>query len=878
MPTTYNLPAKNFTPQKLGGLKSKTSFASGLSTAAAQHLLKTHGYNELPAPPEPNIIWRFLLQFKSPFIFVLLGVFAYSLSRHEIAEAIVIGMILSANAAIGVWQEGKAKKALLSLRELDAPTSIVIRDGEEQTLPARLLVPGDILLLREGDRVPADAEIFGDGFLMADESLLTGESFPVPKTARAENNILAHGTFILSGRAFALVKKTGLHSSLGLISASLTLPHELPIIKKMKNLSRVVLASVIILGAILFFFGLAQGRELGLLLATIAALAVSLIPEGLPMVISLTLARGVQKLSYHHIIIRQMGAIEGLADVKAIAVDKTGTLTEGQLMVEKILTPQGVWSFFGSALSGAGNVRSNEVSPPDELKELMTVALLTNNASLGKCDGKSCILGDPLEGAYLIAAQKLTWDPAKFISSYEKISEVPFSPVSKKHLVTALFKGGDLLTALTGAPEVVLEQCETIFLNDEEKILTPNIKKIWLEKQENLAEQGYRVIAYGKKINRGSWQFLGLGALSDELRAGVPEAIATCHNAGLKVIMITGDHPLTALAIAQKAGLATSKSQVITWDEWQQVPAHQRPATLDKLTVFARTRPENKLELIQLFQAHNIPIAMTGDGVNDAPALQAANIGIAMGQRSSAVAREVADLILSDNHFASIVRGLEEARNINQTLRRVSLYLIGSNVAEGIIISLSLFFNSILPLLPIQLLWINFITDTFMAFGLTYESPTRQILQKKWLPSGKFLLDRRHFQRMLVLSVATAAPLVGLIYWLAQQTGAFNYSLILIALVLCEWLIALSVRSNSSSIFTTSWKRNPTLFWLMIFVITLQLSALYLPISKQLHLTPLSAEHWLIALAVALPVLLADEIWKFFRRFRDSNPHTQLQN
>jgi len=850
----------------------------GLTTASAQHLLKIHGYNELPAPAEPNILWRFIMQFKSPFIFVLLGVFAYSLYRNEVAETIVIGLILVANASIGVWQEGKAKKALLSLRELDAPTSIVIRDGEEQTLLARLLVPGDVLLLREGDRVPADAEIFGEGLLMVDESLLTGESFPVPKTASAENNILAHGALILSGRAFALVKKTGLRSTLGLISESLTLPHELPIIKKMKNLSRVVLASVIVLSALLFILGFAQGRELGVLLATIAALAVSLIPEGLPMVITLTLARGVQKLSHHHIIIRQMAAIEGLADVKAIAVDKTGTLTEGQLMVEKIITPTGQWSFLGSGLESAGSVRADESSPENELKELMTVALLTNNASLGKCDGKLCILGDPLEGAYLIAAQKLNWDAIKFISPYERISEVPFSPMIKKHLVTAETKAGDLLTALTGAPEIVLEQCETIFLNGEEKVLTAELKKSWRERQENLAEQGYRVIAYGKKINRGAWQFLGLGTLSDELREGVPEAIAACQNAGLKIIMITGDHPLTAFAIAKKAGLTNNRSQVITWDEWKQVPAHKRPETMNELTVFARTRPENKLELIQLFQAHNIPIAMTGDGVNDAPALQAANIGIAMGQHSSAVARETADLILSDNHFASIVRGIEEARNINQTLRRVSLYLFGSSVAEGILIGLSIAFNSILPLLPIQLLWINFITDSFMAFGLTYESPARQILQKKWLPSGKFLLDYQHFWRMIILSVATAVPLTGLIYWTTQQAGEFNYSLILIALVLCEWLIALSVRSNSTSIFTNSFQCNPTLFWMMILVIAIQLGALYSPISRQLHLSPLTPEQWLIALAVALPVLCADEIWKFLHRARVAKPRPQLQN
>ncbi len=842
-----------------------TQTALGLTTAQANHLLKKYGYNEIPSPPPPGFLRRFLNQFKSPLIYVLIGVLVFSLVLREPAEAFIVGLVLLINAFVGVWQEGKANHALLALKELDAPSSTVIRDSEEQTLAARFLVPGDILLLREGDRVPADGRLIDDGILTVNESLLSGESFPVVKSHNSHSqNYVAQGTLVLAGRAKILVEKTGTAGVLGKITQSLKLPHELPLVKKVKVLSHLILAAVLALSILLLISGFFQGQPWPILLATVAALAVSLIPSGLPVVMTIALARGVSRLARHQVIIKHMNAVEGLADIDVLAVDKTGTLTYGQLMVEQIITPHGQWRFFGVGLETTGEVRARENSPDSELHKLLLTTLLTNNASVGKCDGERCILGDPIEGAYLIVAKKLGLENAKIIADYERLSEIPFSPQTKKHLVTVKTKTGDLKSFLAGAPEVIIAECQKI---SDDSDFSPAEKKSWLTQQEELSGQGYRMLAYAQKNNQGGWEFLGLGALSDTLRPEAPDAIKTCLEAGLKVLMITGDHPLTALAMAKKAGLVQHRHQVITWDEWQQIPTEKKLTELPKFSVFARTRPENKLELVQLYQKQNLAVAMTGDGVNDAPALQAANVGIAMGQGSSAVARETGDIILVDNNFKNIVRGIEEARTIQQTLQRIFTYLIGTSLIEAALISFAMLANLSLMLLPIQILWINFITDTFLAIGLTNETRSRHLLKRIWQKSGSLFLTSKNWSRLLLLALSTSLALIILVFWLNQNPREINITIFFLALALSQWLVAWSLRSSHTSVFLNSFNKNYLLLCFFLIIFILQYLAIYFPpLAQSLHFSPIEFKYWLIALVVGLPAIAVDEIWKFWER------------
>jgi len=737
----------------------------GLTGAEAARRLAQHGPNRLPEVRGQGPVLRFLMQFHNVLIYVLLGAAAVTATlQHWVDTGVILAVVL-ANAVIGFIQEGKAEAAMAAIRQMLAPRAAVLRDGRRLTVDGAEIVPGDIVLLEAGDKVPADLRVIEARGLAAQEAILTGESVPVekdvePVTADAalgdRRSMLWSGTLVTQGTARGLAMATGAGTEIGRIGGLLAAVEQLttPFVAQMDHFARWLSFLILLAAALLLVYGYFVGHhEFSEMFMAVVGVAVAAIPEGLPAVMTITLAIGVQAMARRHAIVRRLPAIEAIGSVSVICTDKTGTLTRNEMVVAAAETPVGSFTVAGDGYAPFGTI-----TPEGELSRLARAAALCNDAALHDRDGQWTVEGDPMEGALLAFAGKVGGDQAA-----QRMDAIPFD--SRHRFMAVLAQGvWGRMSYVKGAPERVLRMCGGVDYAH------------WHDRAETLARRGLRVLALAERAEtgerldaaalEGGLTFLGLVGLIDPPRPEAIAAVAECHSAGIRVKMITGDHAGTAAAIAAQIGLANTQ-RVLTGHDLDKLDDAQLVLEAASVDVFARTSPEHKLRLVTALQANGLSVAMTGDGVNDAPALKRADAGIAMGLKGSEAAKEAADLVLADDNFATIAAAVREGRTVWDNLKKVISWTLPTNAGESIVVVLALLLGLALPVTAVQILWINLITAITLGLALAFE-PTE--------PGTMARPPRRRDAPILSGELVWHVVLVAVLF-LTSVSGVFTYAL-----------------------------------------------------------------------------------------------------
>jgi len=871
----------------------------GLSLEEAQRRLQHYGLNKLPALQQPNILSVFIHQFASPLIYVLFAAAALSIVIQEWSDAGFIFAVLLINAVIGTVQEFSAQRAAAALQNLVITCTRVLRAGESYEIKSEELVPGDIVFLESGDRVPADMRLLKSNNLQVDESLLTGESVAVTKdsdvilhekTVLADReNMLFAGSLVVRGRAHAVVVSTALSTELGNIAESvLGKPtSKAPLLVRMEKFTRRVAMLVGIVALIMVLVALMQGMPLEEVLLLAVALAVSAIPEGLPVALTVALAVGMRRMAKRHVIVHKLVAVEALGSCTYIATDKTGTLTVNQLTVQRIVLPNSQqWNITGEGIIPEGEIlQANmplSVKEKPLLEKICQAAVLTNEAFLGLRDHNWISYGDPMDVALLVMAYKAGFVKEDLKESCLEIEVIPFE--SERQYAASFNQLDDTTVAsVKGAYEKILPMCSHMAIPDNGGVINPELisSELISKQAEQLASQGYRVLALASgNVDRSqelsasslsNMTFLGLVGVIDPLRSEVKDAVASCQQAGISVAMVTGDHPVTAYAIAHELGLATAQNQIVTGYE-----LHQAENDSDKLnslvlnaSVFARVEPTQKLKIVNALQHNGHFVAVTGDGANDAPALKAAEVGVAMGKYGTDVAREASSLIITDDNFASIVAGVEEGRIAYNNVRKVIFLLISTGAAEIVLFTLALLTGLPLPLLAVQLLWLNLVTNGIQDVALAFEPAEGNELKSPPRPPKESIFNRIMIERVL-LSALVIGVLAFLVFQYLYSQGhsldaARNGTLLL--MVLFENIHVFNSRSETRSVFTHNPLRNHFLLFGTLAAQLIHIGAMYTPwLSDVLHIQPVSFDFWIDMLLIAITILIVMESHKFLRK------------
>ena len=810
---------------------------AGLSSGEAAARLVRYGPNAV-APPRGTPWWRrVILQLRDPLMLVLLAAGVLTTATGDLTDAAVILLVVVVNTSVGVVQEVRADHAVAALRELTAPVARVVRDGQERQLPAAEVVPGDVLVLAEGDVVPADAAILEAAALLVDEAALTGESVPVDKTAagvgEGPGQVVSAGTVVVRGRGRAVVTAIGADSAMGQIAMLLDTTAVLtPLQRRLVGLGRVLAGVAVGLCAVVLVLGLLRGQPLELMVVTAISLVVAAVPESLPAVVTLSLALGARRMAARHAIIRRLPAVETLGSVTVIATDKTGTLTQGRMVAQRLWTPAGEATLTGSGYAAQGDVvrhgRPITQDSNHELAELLRAGVLCNDATLRppeEDDPEWRPLGDPTEAALLVAAAKLGLDRSVLERAMPRVAEVPFDSGRQRMTTAHRVPGGGVRVLCKGAPEVLLRWP---LLCDDAGTIAAAVG--WADE---LATEGYRVLAVAA-ADRGALatdadalevdlSLLGLIAIVDPPREAAAATVAACQHAGITPVLITGDHPSTARAIAARLGIISPTDEVIVG---QQLRDGAIPTVTDG-RVFARTTPQQKLDIVQAWRANGAVVAMTGDGVNDAPALRRADIGVAMGQRGTEVAREAADLVLADDDLATVVAAVEEGRRVYANVRRFLLYGLSGGAAEILVMLIGPFLGLPLPLLPAQILWVNLMTHGLAGVALGAEPAEPDVMRQPPRPPAESVLGAGLWPRILRLGGVIAAITLGVGLW-AQATGRPWQSMVFFALGVTQLGVALGVRARAGT------AANPFLLVAVAAAFALQVAGLYLPALRDL--------------------------------------------
>jgi len=876
-------------PKVLDALHSREY---GLKKEEAVEYLKKYGFNKLPEGKVTSLPIIFLRQFQSPLIYILFAASGIILVMGESVDALIIFIVLLFNAIVGTIQEGKAQNTLLTLKKFTETSATVLRDGRELIVQDIELIPGDIIILQEGEKVSADARIISANTLKIDEASLTGESGPVTKTDAVlpseslgvadQKNMIFKGTHILSGNGTAVIVATGLATEIGKIAQKISsIDTEIPLKMNIRYLSRIIVITAVIINISLIILGIFSGKSLKEMFITAVALSVSIIPEGLPIVITLVLATGVFRMSKHNVLVKRLQAVEALGQTKIIAVDKTGTLTRNEMIIQRVYVDGKIFNITGSGYEPKGEITfNNKTIDPLNYPELLfsgKIAAFCSNAriSFSEETGLWKIAGDPTEAAMLVFSEKIGFKREILERETSKIFELPFDYQKKYHTTIRVVNKKNFLT-IVGAPEKVLELCKKIWHKNGIQNLNKEKREELESVFHNLAETGFRVVAYA--INSDTEQvisentmppltFVGFFGMSDALRSEVKEAMQKVKQADMRVIMITGDHRLTAQAIAKEAGIWHEGDNVLTGEEIDKISNEELAERLAQTTVFARVTPDHKFRIIQAYRKRGEIIAMTGDGVNDAPSLVAADLGVAMGKIGTEVAKEASDIVLLDDNFASIVEAAEEGRSIYKTIKKVLTFLFSTSIGEVINITGSLVLKWPIPLLPSQIIWLNFVTDGFLTAALAMEPKEKGLMQGKFERPKKWIVDGFMLRRMLLM-----APIMGLgtLYLFSQHFETDitkSWTIALTTMAVFQWFNAWNCRSESKSIFQMNPFSNMFLVGATLVVICLQIAAIYTPfLQKILHTTPLSLSEWLIIIPVASSIILIEEIRKFFYR------------
>ncbi len=864
----------------------------GLSEAQARHRRTTCGPNRLTTRKRKSAWIRFLEQFHNVFIYALLiAGLTTAILGHWLDSTVIFGVVFI-NALIGFIQEGKAEQALDAIRHLLSQQAMVLRDGTAVLIPAEELVPGDVVLLQAGDKVPADLRLFSCRELKIDESLLTGESEsarkstdPVPATAAVgDRRCLAFsGTLVTYGHGQGVVVATGDNTEIGRVSGMLESVETLttPLLRKMAVFTKWLTLAIGLVAVVTGTYGvLIQGYSLSEMFLAAVSVAVAGIPEGLPPVMTITLAIGVQRMARRNAIIRRLPAVETLGSVTVICSDKTGTLTRNEMTVQSVLTRDGLWSVSGvgydphGSFSRNGDTITAPLSDP-LLKETAQAALLCNDAAIYEENGHWRLRGDPTEGALVTLAVKAGLDPYQCRTQYPRCDAIPFE--SEHQFMATLHHDhtGHGCIYVKGAPERILEMCRDERITGGDR---PVDHAYWQQHAEALASRGQRLLALACKAvpaTRNTLQFddvrhdlvlLGIVGMIDPPRPEAVRAVQACRNAGIRVKMITGDHAVTARAIATQMGIS-DHADAITGTQLQTHSDSSLRRIVRDGDVFARVSPEQKLLIVTALQQENDIVAMTGDGVNDAPALKRADVGVAMGRNGTEVAKEVADVVLTDDNFASIARAVEEGRTVYDNLKKSILFILPTSVGEALTLLTAIMAGQLLPITPVQVLWINMITAVTLGLTLAFEPAESDVMRRPPRAPQEPILSAHLIWRTLFVAIILVIGTFGVFYWLvAQQNAPIEYArtAAVNVLVLSEVFYLFSARSILAPALTRrGLTGNRSIYYAIAVLLGMQAVFTYWPPMQNLFATTaLQASTMLVITAVASSVLILVEIEK----------------
>lgn len=876
-----------------------TDSTTGLSQKKVKKLRHEYGLNIIPEKGPDSWLHIFVRQFQSPLIYILLvAAFVIFIVGPDKIDAFIISGILLFNAFVGSYQEGRTGQILAGLRKFIITDCVVVRDGSNHVIDAQYLVPGDIVLIQEGQRVPSDIRLITAVGLHVDEAILTGESEPVVKdsapifrshvTLGEQTNMLFKGTYILSGSAKGVVVCTGKSTEMGKIQTQAQEAYaQIPLKKELSDLSFWILIFIISTCLLLLVIGILTGKPFKELLVTLTALFICVVPEGLPVVLTLVLVSGVYRMAKLRVLVKKMQAVETLGRTDIIVIDKTGTLTRNEMMVSDVFADNTYWHVTGQGYQPEGKLfvhdkQVHNIDPTSDIVSVGKAAALLSNAQISVSDNDKTytVKGDPTEAALAIFSQKLGLSKTALENEYVELIEIPFDSQLKYHAV--LCKHNDQAIAyVTGAPETLGLWLSTIskdiseglenFLSHGLRVIMVGCKEVDLSIFDNIPTANEQTEVLKQLINH-ELTFLGLCGIQDAIRSDVASAIAQTRASGLSVVMATGDHQKTALYVAKNVGIFNHGDEAIDGHALQTIPASELEKRLDTITVYSRVSPIDKLNIIKMFHKKGHVVAMTGDGVNDVPSLVAADIGIAMGRIGTQVAKEVADIILLDDSFVHIVTAIKQGRHIFYTLRRVILYFFVTNVGEILIMlfALSVYFidpQFPLPLTAPQILWLNLITDGFLDMALSMEPQENDLLDKQWITRDRHLVDINLLFKTLFMALPMAIG--SLVVFMSYYPSGLVYArtMTLMTMAMFQWFNAWNCRSERRSIFSLGFFTNRWLVAATLFVLFLQLLILQVPFLQKIFKTvPLSLTDWLMIMAVSSTVLIFEELRKWLAR------------
>ena len=877
------------TEQTFAELKSQSN---GLSRVEVIERTLQYGVNEIQAAKRVSA-WGILLdQFKNILILILLGATAISLFLGHGIESIAIAVIVLFAVLLGFIQEYRAERAIEALKQMAAPTASVLRDGTEVKIPARELVPGDVILLHTGDRMPADARLLESINLQIEEAALTGESVAVEKHVDAlpvndlpvgdRKNMVYAGTAATYGRGKALVVATGMQTEFGKIAQLLQTVEtgKTPLQNNLDKVGTALARAAFVVVAIIVALGLFRGQPFVEMLIFGIALAVAVVPEALPAVVTISLAIGVQKMVKRNALIRRLPAVETLGSTSVICSDKTGTLTKDEMTVRKIFAAGQLFSVSGAGYSPVGEFSVNgsgSIAPTTGLQKLLIAATLASDTHLvGDAENESgnewSIKGDPTEGALVVAAAKAGLQKESLDSEYPRVQEIPFSSETKR-MTTLHQTNGNLTAYAKGAPEMILESCDWHLTADGVKPLDDVGRSQALAMAQDMAGEALRVLAISTKADatlataQTGMTFLGLAGMIDPPRPEAKSAIATCAQAGIRAVMITGDHPVTAQAVARELGLLKT-GRVVTGAELEAMSDEEFKREVETIEVYARVSPAHKLRVVTALQANGHIVAMTGDGVNDAPSLKKADIGIAMGITGTDVTKEAAAMMLTDDNFASIVAAVEEGRGVFENIKKYLMYLLSSNIGEIGLMAGATLLGLPLPLTAVQILYVNLATDGLPALALAVDPSEKGLMKRKPRNPRTGIFTRPVVSLMVAGGLWSTLINLGLFVWATNSGRTIEEAMTMtfVSLVLIQFFKAYNFRSDRNSVFHKPFA-NKWLNWAILWEVALLVVIIYVPFLHDAFGTYyLPLVDWLIVLALAVTIMPVLELVKWMER------------
>jgi Ca2+-transporting ATPase len=889
--------------------------AKGLSHQDVTQRQKQHGYNVLKEVKQRGIIAIFISQFQNPLVYILffaaLIIFIFG---EDKLDAFIISGVLFFNAILGTVQEARTKNIIESLKHYIKTETVVLRDGSKTVVDEKELVVGDIIFLQEGQRVPADARIITATNVRVDEAILTGETHPTIKQIDVipnnvplgdRKNMLFKGTYVLAGLTQAIVTEIGADTEIGKIQITTEeIDTEIPLRKELERLSHWILLFILVTCLFLFVVGLFTGKPIKELLVMLTALFICVVPEGLPVVLTLVLVAGALRMAKHFVLVRNMQAVESLGRTNVIVIDKTGTLTRNEMVVPAVWTADSIWNITGEGYHCKGTVCKNgvvikEFALESDLVRMAIAAHLLNNAEIIHIAQLDIfeIKGDPTEAALFVFSEKIKSTFINEVQQYQKIYEIPFESTTRYH--AAFYRiNNEIIAFINGSPETLFARSSQTpysapsstesfggqgkatkgtqvaqaaldeFLKDGLRVVAFGIKKFTPDEFTNITERSQY-----EELIKDNITLLGLAGIEDSIRLEVAPIIKKTRDAGLSVIMATGDHQQTALNVAKRVGIFREGDDVVDGSTIDQLTDEQLLARLDHITVFSRVSAQHKMRIIDLLQKSGKIVAMTGDGINDAPSLVKADLGIAMGKVGTEVAKQASDLVLLNDSFATIIEAIEEGRHIFYTLKRIVLYFFSTNMGEILIILfafLTTLFTGIdlpLPITAVQILWLNLVTDGFLDVGLSMEPKESGLLERGWLEKKQQLIDRALLLKMLFMAIPMGIGSLTLFLMYYQTDLAHARTMTLITMAMYQWFNAWNCRSETRSLFSLGLFTNKWLIAVMALVLALQSAIVYIPFMRYIFKTvPLPVNDWIIVVTVSAPIILLEEIRKMIAR------------